>query len=82
MDIVRPDLKRKRRQRTLLFSLVGAALVAIATFLVLRLKPALPTVDGPLFTDTVRRGTLLRQVRGPGTLVPREDRIRLIPAQT
>ena len=42
----------------------------------LRLKPALPTVEGPLFTDTGRRGTLLRQVRGLGRLVPREDRIR------
>ena len=82
MDIVRPDLKRKRRQRTVAFSALGVVLLAVATFAVLRLKPALPTVEGPLFTDTVRRGTLLRQVRGPGTLVPREDRIRLIPAQT
>lgn len=82
MDIVRPDLKRKRRQRTAALSILGAVVVAVAAFAVLRLKPALPTVDGPLFTDTVRRGTLLRQVRGPGTLVPREDRIRLIPAQT
>lgn len=56
--------------------------VSVAVFFLSRLKPAMPTVDGPLFTDTVKRGPLLRQVRGPGTLVPREDRIRLIPAQT
>ncbi len=82
MDIVRPDLKRKRRQRTIFIATIGVLLLAAAVLFVLRLKPALPTVDGPLFTDAVKRGTLLRQVRGPGTLVPREDRIRLIPAQT
>ncbi len=48
-----------------------------------RLKPAAPTVDrATVWTDKVKRGPLLRQVRGPGTLVPREDRIRLIPAET
>lgn len=82
MDIVRPDLKRKRQRRTLIFAVAGAlALLGVVLFVV-RLKPAVPTVEGPLFTDTVKRGMLLRQVRGPGTLVPREDRIRLIPAQT
>ena len=42
----------------------------------------LPEVDSAVWTDTVKRGPLLRQVRGPGSLVPREDKIRLIPAQT
>ncbi len=56
--------------------------LAAAIFSLLRLKPAAPTVTGPLYTDVVRRGTLLRQVRGPGTLVPREDKILLVPAQT
>ena len=52
-------------------------------YFVTRLKPASPTVDrATVWTDTVKRGPLLRQVRGPGTLVPREDRIRLIPAET
>lgn len=82
MDIERPDLKRKRRQRTAVLSTLLAVAVGAAVFFLLRLKPAMPTVEGPLFTDTVKRGPLLRQVRGPGTLVPREDRIRLIPAQT
>ncbi len=49
---------------------------------ILHLKPAVPTVDSPVWTDTVKRGELLRQVRGPGSLVPREDRIRVIPAET
>jgi RND family efflux transporter MFP subunit len=61
------------------------ALVAVAAvaFFVVRLKPAVPSVErSAIWTDTVKRGPLVRQVRGPGTLVPREDRIRLIPAET
>ena len=51
--------------------------------LVMRLKPAAPTVDrNTVWTDTVKRGNMIRQVRGLGTLVPREDRIRSIPAET
>ena len=82
MDISRPDLKKKKRQRTLVWAAIAAVLMAGVVVFLLRLKPAVPTVDGPLFTDVVKRGPLLRQVRGPGTLTPREDRIRLIPAQT
>ncbi|MGA9669563.1 MAG: HlyD family efflux transporter periplasmic adaptor subunit, partial [Terracidiphilus sp.] len=49
-----------------------------------RLKPAAPTVDGStVWPDTVKRGNIIRQVRGStGSLVPREDSIELIPAQT
>ena len=49
-----------------------------------RLKPAAPTVDrSTIWTDTVKRGPLVRQVRSStGMLVPREDSIELIPAQT
>ncbi len=82
MDISRPDLKRRKQRRTIAAVAVAAVLIAVAAFFVARLKPAVPTVEGPLFTDTVKRGPLLRQVRGPGTLVPREDKILLIPAQT
>jgi RND family efflux transporter MFP subunit len=50
---------------------------------VLRLKPAIPSVErSSIYTDVVKRGPLVRQVRGPGSLVPREDKIRLIPAET
>lgn len=83
MDISRPDLKRKKRRRQWVVG--GVALVGLAGvgWFVARLKPASPTVDrATVWTDTVKRGPLLRQVRGPGTLVPREDRIRLIPAET
>ncbi|AFL88314.1 multidrug resistance efflux pump [Terriglobus roseus DSM 18391] len=82
MDIVRPDLKRKKFRRNVITASVVAILVAVAVLFLLRLKPASPTVEGPVFTDVVKRGPMLRQVRGPGTLTPREDRIRLIPAES
>ena len=82
MDISRPDLKRKRIRRNLLWTVLLLLVAAGAGAFVLRLKPALPTVDAAVWTDTVKRGSLIRQVRGPGTLVPREDRVRLIPAET
>jgi HlyD family secretion protein len=83
MDISRPDLKAKKRKRQALFIAVGVVVLAVVTFLVMRLKPAAPTVDrSVVWTDTVKRGPMVRQVRGLGTLVPREDAIRQIPAQT
>ena len=83
MDISRPDLKAKKRKRQALTIAVGVVVLAVVTFLVMRLKPAAPTVDrSVVWTDTVKRGPMVRQVRGLGTLVPREDAIRQIPAQT
>lgn len=83
MDVSRPDLKLRRRRRT--FTIAAVAVIAVAgiLFFVLRLKPAVPSVErSAIYTDVVKRGPLVRQVRGPGSLVPREDRIRLIPAET
>ncbi len=83
MDIARPDLKQRRRKRQILWGSLAAVLLAGITIFVLRLKPAAPTVDrNTIWTDTVKRGNMLRQVRGLGTLVPREDKIRSIPAET
>ena len=82
MDISRPDIRKRKLRRNLLLTLGGALVLALATYFILRLKPAIPTVDSAVWTDTVKRGPLLRQVRGPGSLVPREDRIRLVPAET
>jgi HlyD family secretion protein len=83
MDIQRPDIKKKKVRRQLIGGAIGLVVFAAAAFFVLRLKPAAPTVDrATVWTDTVKQGPLLRQVRGPGSLVPREDRIRLIPAET
>jgi HlyD family secretion protein len=83
MDISRPDLKVKKRKRQIITIAIGVVVLAAVTFLVMRLKPAAPTVDrSVVWTDTVKRGPFVRQVRGLGTLVPREDAIRQIPAQT
>jgi HlyD family secretion protein len=82
MDIARPDLKARRNRRLVA---IGALTVLVAVGLgidLLRMKPAAATVDVSIYSDVVKRGELLRQVRGPGTLVPREDKIRLIPALT
>jgi len=62
---------------------VAIVVLAVVALFVMRLKPAAPVVErAAVWTDAVKRGPLLRQVRGPGTLVPREDKIRLIPAET
>ncbi|HEY1987523.1 MAG TPA: efflux RND transporter periplasmic adaptor subunit [Terracidiphilus sp.] len=63
---------------------VGVVVLVGAAYGVSRLKPAAPTVDAStIWPDTVKRGNMIRQVRGStGTLVPREDSIELIPAQT
>ena len=82
VDIARsPDVARKKKIRRILFG--GAALVVIIliTVAVSRLKPAAPGVDrSVVWIDTVKRGDMVRQVRGSGTLVPEE--IRWIPATT
>ena len=82
MDVARPpEVARQRRRRRIMWG--GALVVAIvATTLGLsRLEPAAPAVEsGGLWMDTVTRGTLVRQVRGPGVLVP--DDTRWIPATT
>src|ERR1700739_4713579 len=84
MDIARPDLKMKKRRRLLVWSGAAALVLALLVVGVWRLKPAAPTVDrSTIWTDTVKRGPLIRQVRSStGMLVPREDSIELIPAET
>jgi HlyD family secretion protein len=81
MDIPRPSqAKRKLIQR---FAIAGGTVIALAltTLSIARLKPAPPSVErATVWVDTVRRGEMLRQVRGVGSLVP-ED-IRWIPAAT
>ena len=82
VDIVRgPEVKRKKRIRQSIYAVVGGTVVILITVGVSRLKPAAPTVDGQtVWVDTVKRGPMVRQVRGSGTLVPEE--IRWIPATT
>ena len=83
MDIARPDLKRQKRRRQIVLLAVVVVLVVATTAAVLRLKPAAPSVErGTVWTDTVKRGSMLRQVRGLGTLTPTQEAIRQIPAET
>jgi len=59
----------------------AVVLIPLMTYALSRLKPAAPSVDsGTVWTGTVKRGPMLRDVRGLGTLVP--ETIRLIPAVT
>jgi multidrug efflux pump subunit AcrA (membrane-fusion protein) len=78
VDIPRP--KQKKPLRTALVA-AGLALAAAGTAALSRLEPAAPSVErATLWIDTVRRGTLVRQVRAPGTLVP--EHVRLVSALT
>ena len=82
MDIQRPSsvVRNKQIRRAIIAGVVLVAIV-IVTVALSKLKPAAPTVDrGTAYIDTVKRGPMVRQVRGLGTLVP-ED-IRWIPAAT
>ena len=81
MDIARPSNARQKRIKQA--SYAGVALVAVVLVSVglSRLKPAAPTVErAVVWPDSVKRGPMVRQVRGLGTLTP-ED-IRWIPATT
>jgi HlyD family secretion protein len=83
MDIARPELKRRKRRRQILLLSAAVAVVAATTVGVSRLKPAAPSVErGTVWTDTVKRGPMLRQVRGLGMLTPSQEAVRQIPAET
>jgi HlyD family secretion protein len=81
MDIQRPDQSKARRKKRILYGAVAAVALIGITVLLARLKPAAPTVERNLvWIDTVKRGEMLRQVRGLGTLIPEE--ITWIAART
>jgi HlyD family secretion protein len=81
MDIPRESAARQRRIRRIIYSVVGLLAILAVTLGLSRLKPAAPSVDrATVWIDTVKRGPMLLQVRGLGTLVPEE--ILWIPATT
>lgn len=81
MDIQRPSNARAKKIRRIVYGTVALMLVGGVTYGLSKLKPAAPSVDaGTVWSDTVKRGPMVRDVRGLGTLVP-ED-IRWIAAQT
>ena len=81
MDIARPDLARKKKVRRVTYFSLGGVLLVLVTLGLQQVQPTAPRVDrDALYIDTVRRGPMIREVRGRGTLVP--ERIRWIPATT
>jgi HlyD family secretion protein len=81
MDIARPELKQKKRRRQYVIGGAIAACLLVAVAGLAALGPAIPSVErSSVLVDQVKRGELLREVRGPGTLVPKE--IRWIAAET
>lgn len=81
MDIARPELKQRKRRRQYTIAGVIALLAVAAGAGIAALGTAMPSVArSSVLIDTVKRGELLREVRGPGTLVPKE--IRWIAAET
>jgi HlyD family secretion protein len=82
VDIARsPSVARRKKIRRAVYATVALIVIILITVAVSRLKPAAPSVDrATVWVDTVKRGDMIRQVRGSGTLVPEE--IRWIPATT
>jgi HlyD family secretion protein len=81
MDVPREGVAAKKRKRRIMIIAASALGLILATIAISRLKPAVPSVDrSTVWIDTVKRGPMVRQVRGLGTLVPEE--IRWIPANT
>jgi len=81
MDIARPELKQRKRRRQYLIGAAVAVLLGVAVAGLSALGPAIPSIErSSVLVDAVKRGELLREVRGPGTLVPKE--IRWIAAET
>src|SRR5579863_10694181 len=83
MDIARPEFKERKRRRLIATVAGVVAVVAVLTFVIYRLRPAAPTVErGTVWTDTVKRGSMLRQVRGIGLLLPSQESVLQIPVET
>jgi HlyD family secretion protein len=83
MDVARPEFKKQKRRRQIIWLAVAVVLLGMVTIVISRLKPAAPEVDrSAVWTDTVKRGKMVRQVRGLGSLIPSQEYIRQIPAET
>jgi HlyD family secretion protein len=75
MDVARPDLARKKKKRRLMIIAGSVLALVVIGAIVSRLKPAAISVDrASVWVDSVKRGPMLRQVRGLGTLVPEDIR--------
>lgn len=84
MDIQRPaSVARQKKLRRLWIGAAAIIVVGLVSVALARLKPAAPTVErATVWVDTVKRGAMLRQVRGLGTLVPVDEARRWLPSAT
>jgi HlyD family secretion protein len=82
VDIARdPSYARNKKIRRAAFAGVGVLIIVLVSVVLAQMKPAAPTVErGTVWVDTVKRGSMVRQVRGLGTLVPEDT--RWLPATT
>lgn len=75
MDVERKDFKVKRRRRRILYGAITVVSLSLVTWAIWSLEPAVMSVPRQsVWVGEVERGTMIRQVRGPGTLVPKEIR--------
>lgn len=82
VDVPRPKAARKRNLKRAGYAFAALCTLALITYGVTRLKPAAPGVErSTLYTDTVKRGQMLRQVRGLGTLVAEDVRVIAAPVE-
>src|SRR3954451_13661267 len=81
MDVPRAGVAKQKRKKRIIIIGVSVLALIVVTFLLSRLKPAVPSIDrSTVWIDTVKRGPMVRQVRGLGTLVPVD--IRWVAANT
>jgi HlyD family secretion protein len=83
VDIARPEFKQQKRRKQIVIGAVALVVLILVTVGVARLKPAAPSVErSTVWTDSVKHGSMLRQVRGLGSLIPSQEFTRQIPAET
>jgi len=82
MDVKRPQRKNRRRLKLAAYAVIGVAAIAAITYGLSRLERAAPSVSrSTVLMDTVKRGQMLRNVRGLGTLIPEEIRQIAAPVE-
>jgi len=83
VDIARPEFKQQKRRKQIVIGAIALVVLILVTVGVARLKPAAPSVErSTVWTDSVKQGSMLRQVRGLGSLIPSQEFTRQIPAET
>ena len=82
MDIARPEIKRQKRRRQIIWSIVGWSCWLESAWHFAAQAGRAHRRSQHIWTDTVKRGSMLRQVRGLGSLIPSHEDVRQIPAET